>query len=77
MKSSLKFIIIFIFFSLSSCQFVIKTLCIKSVREELGLTVEEELPDKYYDYCNCEAKWNSDGYSDEKAYKECKECLTE
>jgi hypothetical protein len=77
LKSILKSIIIILFLSLSSCQFIYKHFCIQAVKRELGLGEKDELPNKYYDYCNCEAKWNNDGYSDEKAYKECKQCLSE
>ena len=77
LKSVLKFIIIVIFLTLSSCQFILKHGCIKQTKQELGLSTEDDLPYKYIDYCNCAAKWENDGYTKEKAVKECEQCLTE
>ena len=77
LKSVLKFIIIVIFLTLSSCQFIYKYDCIAQARRELGLSGEDDLPYRYKDYCNCTAKWYNDGYTKEKAVKECEQCLTE
>ena len=61
----------------TSCEFIYRENCIRAIRSELGLSEDEETPYKLSDYCNCGAKLESEGYSAERAAKECEYCLNE
>ena len=71
------FVLTSVLFINTSCEFIYDGQCLGSIRSELGLSRNAKVPDKYCDFCNCFAKWRSDGYSETKAIKECKAVLNE